>query len=144
MTDEVQNDAAPSSTEPVNLPNAAGGASAAETSSPVASAPDVSPSDAVEVGNAVSPAVESSTAEPASALPVSVDAGVSQADASSHGSNGQAPAEPQTFEERVEARFLALEGYLMKLPHSIAHAFSQGSAEPEELATRVLAHLFSK
>lgn len=161
MTDEVQNDAAPSSTEPVELPNAVGGASAAETSSPVASAPDVSPSDAVEVGNVAaaadggaqaagdapvaggevgndaSSAVESSTAGPTSAPAASADAGESQTAASS-------PADATTFEERVEQRFLALESYLMKLPHSIAHAFSQGSAEPEELATRVLAHLFSK
>ena len=49
-----------------------------------------------------------------------------------------------TFEQQVEHRFLALEGYLMKLPHSIAHAFSLGSAEPEEMAQRALAHLFSK
>lgn len=51
------------------------------------------------------------------------------------------PAEPQTFEQRVEARFLQVEAFLMKLPHSIAHAFSLGSAEPEELAKRAVAHL---
>lgn len=143
MTDEVQNDAAPSSTEPVG--NDAGGASPVEMSAPEVSAPAVEASPAVaEVGNDVSPAVESSTAELVSAPAASADAGVSQPAANLHGSNGQEPAEPQTFEQRCEERFLALEGYLMKLPHSIAHAFSQGSAEPEELASRALAHLFSK
>lgn len=101
MTDEVQNDAAPSSTEPTALQNDAGGASPEGTSSPAVSVPDASPSVAAE------------------AAPV---------------------AAPSSLEQRMEA----LEGYLMKLPHSIAHAFSQGSAEPEELASRALAHLFGK
>lgn len=136
MTEEVQNDAAPSSTGPVG--NDVGGASPVETSASEASAPvaEALPA-AADLGNDASPAAGSSTAEPASAPAASADAGVSQTDESSH-------AEPATFEERVEQRFLALEGYLMKLPHSLAHAFSQGSAEPEELASRVLAHLFNK
>lgn len=104
MTDEVQNDAAPSSTEPAALPNDAGGASPEGTSSPAVSAPDASPSVEAE------------------AAPMA------------------APAAASSLEQRLEA----LEGYLMKLPHSIAHAFSQGSAEPEELASRALAHLFGK
>lgn len=159
MTEEVQNDAAPSSTEPVgnvvggvsgdspeqdaSVQGATDGESAGEQGNAAAAASDGAqaagdaPVGGGELGNAVLPAAESSTAEPASAPRASADAGVSQTDASS-------PAEPQTFEQRVEARFLALEGYLMKLPHSIAHAFSQGSAEPEELASRALSHLFSK
>jgi len=98
---------------------------------------DVAPA-ADPVPNAVPAAVEP-TAEPASAPSVDGAATTSPSAASS-------PAEPTrllTFEERVEARFLTLEGYLAKLPHSIAHAFSLGSAEPEELATRALAHLFT-
>lgn len=140
MTDEVIQDAAPSRTEPV-AGNAAGGASPVETSAPAVSAPAVEPSTAAaEVGNAASPVAEQSTAEPASAPAAPVAAGVSPTVANS-------PAEPETFEQRVEARFLALEGYLMKLPHSIAHAFSISSmatTDAEEIGKRALAHLFGK
>lgn len=97
MTDEVQTDAAPSSTEPAALPNAVGGASPEGTSSPAVSAPDASPSVAAE----------------------------------------------GSLEQRMEA----LEGYLMKLPHSIAHALSIssfGSDSVDEIGKRALAHLFGK
>jgi len=58
--------------------------------------------------------------------------------------NALAAVAPKTFEERVEARFLALEHALMGLPHSIMHVMHQGSMEAEEFAQRVLAHLFGK
>lgn len=51
-------------------------------------------------------------------------------------------AEPKTFEQRVEDRFVALERAVMGLPHSIAHVMHQGSMEAEEFAKRVIAHLF--
>ncbi|VVE00631.1 hypothetical protein PIN31115_02085 [Pandoraea iniqua] len=86
---------------------------------------------------AVTSAVEAPAADLASAPAVSQSAGMLPIGVSSGD-------EALTFEERVEKRFLALEGFLVKLPHSIAHAISQGSAEPEELAKRALAHLFSQ
>lgn len=159
MTEKVQNDAAPSSSEPtgnaaggvsadsqgadISVQGATGGENAGDPGNAAGAAADGAqgdgdaPAAGGEAGNGALPAAGSSTAEPASAPRAPSDAGVSQTAANSD-------AEPQTFEQRVEARFLALEGYLMKLPHSIAHAFSQGSAEPEELASRTLAHLFGK
>lgn len=88
--------------------------------------PNVAASDA-----AVSAPVETASAEPASA-----DSGASQ--------TAENSADNLTFEERVEKRFIEIEAFVMKLPHSIAHAISLGSAEPEELAKRALAHLFAK
>lgn len=58
--------------------------------------------------------------------------------------NAPVAVAPKTFEERVEARFLALEHALMGLPHSIMHVMHQGSMNAEEFAQRVLAHLFGK
>lgn len=143
MTDEVQlppGDVAPASTEPAPAP---------------AEDPNV----------AASVAEPSSTAETVSAPTVSADAGASQPAASSPAEAGKVPAsvavasspvaeaapsqtapaaEPQTFEQRVELRFLALEQHLMNLPHSIMYVMQQGSMEAEEFAGRVLVHLFSK
>lgn len=166
MTEEVQNDAAPSSSEPmgnaaggasadsqvsdVSVQGATGGENAGEPGNDAGAAADGAqqagdaPVGGGEAGNGASLAAGSSTAEPASAPRAPSDAGVSQTAANSD-AEPPVPDAPQTaFEHRVEARFLALEGYLMKLPHSIAYAFSQGSAEPEELASRTLSHLFSK
>lgn len=113
---------------------------------------------------AVSAAVPSSTVETASAPTVSADAGVSQTAASSPAESGNAPApsaadastavagaapsqtapadEPQTFEQRVEARFLALEQHFMNLPHAIAQA--NGHPEPASWCERVIHFLFGK
>lgn len=54
------------------------------------------------------------------------------------------PAEPKTFEQRVEERFLQLEHALMGLPHSIHTVLSQGSTDAESFGKAVLAHLFGK
>jgi hypothetical protein len=114
MVDEVKEDRAPSSTEPVQAVEQPGEAHAA--------ASDADASSPVESGYAT---------------PVSTDAGSSQLAESS-------PAEPLTFEQLVEQRFLQLEAFIVKLPYSIAHAFHQGSGSVEELAQRAIAHLFGK
>lgn len=121
MTDETnQQDSVPSSGEPVVEPHSqeAGGAVTGEGVAPAADA--------------------SSTADSASATPVSIAATSSPSDASSRVDG------THSFEQRVEDRFLQLEGFLMKLPHSIHHAMSQGSADAEEFVGRVVKHLFSK
>lgn len=193
MTEEVQNDAAPSSTEPVgnvvggassdtpaqdaSVQGATDGESAGEQGNGVAAASDGAqaagdaPAAGGEAGNAASAAAGLSTAAASFAVAASSADGALQTaessgaeftacngcdnatdctakakcfrDVISRGSGSQ-DVPISDFEKRVEERFLALEGYLMKLPHSIAHAFSQGSADPEELASRVLSHLFSK
>ncbi|UEP31607.1 hypothetical protein [Burkholderia sp. B21-007] len=114
MSDEVKEDAAPSSTEPVQAVEQLGEQSAV-----------------------ASDAAESSPVESVSATPVSTDAGSSQPVASSL-------AEALTFEQRVEQRFLQVEAFIVKLPYSIAHALHQGSGSVEELAQRAIAHLFGK
>ena len=95
------------------------------------------PGDVVQDPNAGAPSAvaQSADATQSSAQPVSSDAGVSP--------NAESSV-AETFEQRVEKRFLEVEAFLMKLPHSIAHAISLGSAEPEELAKRALAHLLDK
>lgn len=90
----------------------------------------------VDPNAAASDAAVSAPVETVSAEPANADSGVSQTAENSDAS--------LTFEERVEKRFLEIEPFVMKLPHSIAHAISLGSAEPEELAKRALAHLFAK
>ena len=94
------------------------------------------PGDVAQDPNVGAPSAvaQSADATQSSAPPASNDAGISPSAASS-------PAESLTFEQRVEQRFLQVESFLMKLPHSIAHAFSLGSAEPEELAKRAISHL---
>ncbi|MBU9261976.1 hypothetical protein [Burkholderia multivorans] len=114
MPEEVKDDGAPSSTEPVQAVEQPG-----------------------EAFVGASDAAESSPVESASATPVSTDAGSSQAAASS-------VAEPLTFEQMVEQRFMQVEAFIVKLPYSIAHAFHQGSGSVEELAQRAIAHLFGK
>lgn len=94
-----------------------------------------------EPGEDVAPAADaSSTADSASAMPASTGDISSPSGASSLAD----AVDARTFEERVEDRFLQLEGFLMRLPRSIHHAMSQGSADVEEFAGRVVAHLFSK
>jgi hypothetical protein len=52
-------------------------------------------------------------------------------------------AQPKTFEQLVEERFLKLEAALMGLPAAIHKTQSEGShASPEEYGSRVLLHLF--
>lgn len=105
-----------------------------ETQLPAGDIPQAS-SDVPQDPNAgASAAALSSTAETTSAQIASADAGVLL--------NGESSAEPKTFEQRVEERFLALERALMGLPHSIMHVMHQGSMEADEFAKRVLAHLF--
>lgn len=94
---------------------------------------DTAPEPAQDPNVAVSAVAPSSTVETASAPTVSDAAGVSQPAASS-------PAE--TFEQRVEARFLALEQHFMNLPHAIAQA--NGHPEPASWGSRVLNFLFGK
>lgn len=113
-------DAAPASTEPVQV-----------VQDPVT----ITVATAEDPNVGASAAAASSPVESASAIPASIDAGSSQAVVSS-------PAEPLTFEQMVEQRFLVLEGYLVRLPHSIAYAFHQGSASAEEMAQRAIKHLF--
>lgn len=119
---------------------------------------DVAPATAehapAEDPNAVaSAAAPSSTAETTSAPTVSADAGVSQTAASSADlsvaaapapdpSNDPSLTAPQTFEQRVEARFLELEQHFLNLPHAIAQA--NGHPEPASWGTRVLNFLFGK
>lgn len=92
---------------------------------------------------AVSAAAPSSTVETVSAPTVSADAGVSQTAASSPAElTAAAPAIQQTFEQRVEARFLALEQHFMNLPHAIAQA--NGHPEPASWCERVIHFLFGK
>ncbi|MGY6240544.1 hypothetical protein ACW910_24180 (plasmid) [Burkholderia ambifaria] len=170
MSDEVKEDAAPSSTEPVQAisveltpEQVAAQAAMAEslTNSQVpAEDPNVGASDAAE----------SSPVESGSATPVSTDAGSSQPVASSpvesikltteESANFESvmasPPQPNealqqglssaslTFEQRVEQRFLQVEAFIVKLPYSIAHALHQGSGSVEELAERAIAHLFGK
>lgn len=114
MVDEVKEDGAPSSTEPVQAVEQPG-----------------------EVPAAASNADAASHVESGSATPVSTDAGSSPFAESS-------PAESMTFKQLVEQRFLQLEAFIVKLPYSIAHAFHQGSGSVEELAQRAIAHLFGK
>lgn len=147
MSDEVKEDTAPSSTEPVQAVEQPGEQSAV-----------------------ASDAAASSPAESASVMPVYTDAGSSQPVASSpvelikltpeesvHFESVMAdPPQPNealqqglasaslTFEQRVEQRFLQVEGFIVKLPHSIAHALSQGSGTVEEMAQRAIIHLFGK
>ncbi|WP_257834532.1 hypothetical protein [Burkholderia glumae] len=92
-----------------------------------------------EPGEDAAPAADgSSTADSAFATPVSTGDISSPSDASS------LVDDTRSFEQRVEDRFLQLEGFLMRLPHSIHHAMSQGSADAEEFVGRVVKHLFSK
>jgi len=95
---------------------------------------DVAQADPVP--NAVPAAVEA-IAEPASAPSVDGAATTSPIVASSL-------AEPKTFEQRVEERFLAVEHFITELPHSIHSVMTQGSMSAEEFGKAVLAHLFAK
>lgn len=94
------------------------------------------PGDVAQDPNAGAPSAVAQSADvtQSSAPPVSNDAGMSPSAASSLAE----------LEQRVEQRFLQVEAFLMKLLHSIAHAFSLGSAEPEELAKRAVAHLLDQ
>jgi hypothetical protein len=115
------------------------------------------PGDVAQDPNAVAPSAVAQSADvtPLSAPPASNDAGASPIAASSVETvkfTAEDPerlkaliaADTQTFEQRVEERFLALEQALMGLPHSIHTVMSRGSTSAEEFGAAVIAHLFGK
>lgn len=89
--------------------------------------------------NAAAPSAEQPSTEDtsSSALSVSELAGTLPIGANSE-------ADGMSFEQRVEARFLAVEHALINLPHSIKHVMEQGSTDADTFAKKVLTHLFSK
>lgn len=101
--------------------------------------PETVAETAAEDPNAVATSVEQPSTEDisSSALSVSELAGTLPIGANSE-------ADGMSFEQRVEARFLAVEHALINLPHSIKHVMEQGSTNAETFAKKVLTHLFSK
>lgn len=134
---EPSADAAPSSTEPVPaVPNDAGGVLHEVPSDTAASVPVAMPSEnAGDAPNAVFPAVDASAGIAGSVM--------NAAGAVTSSRSAENSAEPKTFEQMVEERFLTLERAIAQIPQALYRTLSEGShASPEAFAARVLQHLF--
>ncbi|UEP43146.1 hypothetical protein [Burkholderia sp. B21-005] len=152
MSDEVKEDAAPSSTEPAQAVEQPGEAHVAASdvaaSSPVESVSVTLAS--TDVGSSQPVASSPANEHPMLAAPADgkqYDPATGDQVGAYGATAGQEPVPDSArtaFEQRVEQRFLQVEAFIVKLPHSIAHAFHQGSGSVEELAQRAIAHLFGK
>jgi hypothetical protein len=124
-----------STTAPVVASNGAETVSASPSANPspsVAAGPGEDPNGVASAAGASSPVAAGSVT-------------LASAHATSSPSDASSPAEPLTFEQRVEERFLKLEHAIVQLPHAIHEALSEGSHEsPEAFASSVLKKLFAK
>lgn len=140
----VHPDAAPSSTAPAaEVGNAPAAAEASATAPATAEVPNAAPTP--PAGDAMPVAGDLPNAVSAAAVPTVEAVSVSNAD----GANTTLPsaensdAEPKTFEQRVEERFLKLEAAIMQLPASIHAVMSNGSMEAEDFGAAVVKHVLT-